>query len=60
MAQGASWRGRLALARAFARPGEPAAGEAAALERMQLAEPRIGERLQRRLVLAALRHRRPS
>jgi len=54
--QGATWRGRLALAKAFLRPGEVAAGEAVALERMQLADPRsVGDRLQRRLVLAALR-----
>jgi len=57
--QGASARGRLALARAFLRPGEPVAGEAAAIERMQLAQPRgIAERLLRRLVLAALRRNR--
>ena len=54
--QGATWRGRLMLAKALARPGEVVAGEAVALERMQLARPRgFGERLQQRLVLAALR-----
>jgi acyl-CoA hydrolase len=56
--QGTNWRGRLALARAFARPGAPVRGEADALGRMGLAAPAtFGERLQRRLVRAALRHR---
>ena len=55
--QGATWRGRLALARAAMRPGQPAGDEAAALERMRLAHPEgIADRLQRRLLLAALRH----
>jgi hypothetical protein len=54
--QGSHWRGRVVLAKALARPGRPVAGEAEALERMQLARPRrIGEHLQRRLLLAALR-----
>jgi len=57
--QGTNWRGRLALAKAFVRPGEPVAGEDAALDRMQLARPRgAGDRLQRRLVLTALRKAR--
>ncbi|MEI7038051.1 acetyl-CoA hydrolase/transferase C-terminal domain-containing protein [Fulvimonas yonginensis] len=56
----ASWRGRLALAGALVRPGRPVAGEAAALDRMHLATPRrLGERLQRRLLLAALRQATP-
>jgi acyl-CoA hydrolase len=59
--QSADWRGRLALARAFVRPGVPVAGEAAALERLQLARPKsLGDRLQHRLVLAALRQARRS
>ena len=59
--QGSHWRGRLALVQAVMRPGEPAAGEAAALERMQLARPEsVAERVLRRLVQAALRRSRTS
>ncbi|KRE90093.1 acetyl-CoA hydrolase [Frateuria sp. Soil773] len=56
----AHWRGRLALVRALLRPGEPAKDEAAALERMGLARPgTFADRLQRRLLQAALRHEPP-
>jgi acyl-CoA hydrolase len=60
--RGATWRGRLAVAKALVqRLDGPTMSEAAALERMQLAEPGgLGERLQRRLVLAALRRSRAS
>jgi len=58
--QGVHWRGRLVLARAMLRPGDPVAGEEAALERMQLAQPKgMRERLQQRLVAAALRRSLP-
>jgi acyl-CoA hydrolase len=50
------WRGKLALLRAVCRPGPVAAGEAEALARMGLtATVTFGDRLQRRLLLAALR-----
>lgn len=55
----AHWRGRLQLLGALLRPGDAADGEQAALARMQLASPsRWSERLQRRLLLAALRRAR--
>ncbi|HTV84084.1 MAG TPA: acetyl-CoA hydrolase/transferase C-terminal domain-containing protein [Dyella sp.] len=53
---GASWRGRWRLLKAFARPGEPTAEEPAALDRMGLqTAAKLGDRLQRRLLQAALR-----
>lgn len=53
----ASWKGRWQLLKAISRPGEPAAGEPAILERMGLDAPSaLGDRLQRRLLQAALRH----
>jgi hypothetical protein len=56
-ANAVSWRGKLRLLRALVRPGEPAAGEDEALARMDLAEARaLADRLQRRLLQAALRH----
>jgi acyl-CoA hydrolase len=49
-------KGRWALLKACLRPGEPVAGEAAALERMGLTDARsLGDRVQRRLLQAALR-----
>ncbi len=51
-----SWKGRWQLLKAVSRPGQPKAEEGAALERMGLAEPvKLGDRLQRRLLQAALR-----
>jgi len=51
-----NWRGKLRLLRAFCRPGEAAPGEAEALARMGLDAPtRMADRLQRRLLQAALR-----
>jgi hypothetical protein len=51
-----SWKGRWRLLKAFSRPGEPRVEEAAALERMGLAEATsLGDRVQRRLLQAALR-----
>ena len=51
-----TWRGRLRLLRAACRPGPVAAGEAEALARMGLHAPgRLAERVQRRLLQAALR-----
>ncbi|GLQ97600.1 acetyl-CoA hydrolase/transferase C-terminal domain-containing protein [Dyella mobilis] len=53
---GASWKGRWQLLKAVLRPGEAGAEEAVALERMGLVQPtRLGDRLQRRLLQAALR-----
>jgi len=50
------WRGKLALLRAVCRPGPVVAGEAEALARMGLTVTvTFGDRLQRRLLLAALR-----
>jgi hypothetical protein len=47
-----------ALLRALLAPGKPVVGEAAALARMGLADPKtLAERLERRLVQAALRHK---
>ncbi|WP_329740578.1 acetyl-CoA hydrolase/transferase C-terminal domain-containing protein [Dyella sp. A6] len=55
-ADSASWRGRLGLLRRLLRPGDAAEGEQAALARMQLQSPvNLSERLQQRLLLAALR-----
>lgn len=52
------WRGRWRLLRAFIRPGSTMLGEAEALARMGLAAPvTLSDRLQRRLLQAALRHR---
>ncbi|MBE1161141.1 acetyl-CoA hydrolase [Dyella sp. 7MK23] len=52
----ANWRGRWHLLKAVLRPGEAGAEEAAALERMGLTDARsLGDRLQRRLLQAALR-----
>jgi len=51
-----NWRGKLRLLRAFCRPGEALPGEAEALARMGLDAPtRMADRLQRRLLQAALR-----
>ncbi|EIL98024.1 acetyl-CoA hydrolase/transferase C-terminal domain-containing protein [Rhodanobacter sp. 115] len=56
-AEGATWRGRYRLLRAVLQRREPAAGEDEALLRMGLQAPAtLGERLQRRLLQAALRH----
>jgi hypothetical protein len=53
-----TWRGKLQLLRAMARPGEARAGEAEALARMGFERAgSLAERLQRRLLQAALRHR---
>jgi hypothetical protein len=53
-----TWRGKLQLLRAMARPGEARAGEAEALARMGFERALSpAERLQRRLLQAALRHR---
>ncbi|RCS30792.1 acetyl-CoA hydrolase [Rhodanobacter denitrificans] len=55
------WRGRWRLLRAVIRPGEAADGEAEALARMGLAGPlRLADRLQRRLLRAALRQVAPA
>ncbi|TAL84833.1 MAG: acetyl-CoA hydrolase [Rhodanobacter sp.] len=55
-----SVRGKLALLGAWLRPGERVGGEDQALRRMGLSEPvTIGDRLLRRLLLAALR-RQPA
>jgi hypothetical protein len=52
-----SWRGRWRLLRALVRPGDAAAGEDAALARMDLDAPKgASGRMQRRLLQAALRH----
>ena len=52
----ASWKGRWRLLKAVLRPGEPKTEEAAVLERMGLTAPTaLGDRLQRRLLQAALR-----
>jgi acyl-CoA hydrolase len=54
-------RGKLRLLRAVCRPGEAVPGEAEALARMDLAAPlRLADRLQRRLLLAALRRVAPA
>ncbi|GLQ45629.1 acetyl-CoA hydrolase [Dyella lipolytica] len=54
----ASWKGRWHLLKAVLRPGETTAEEAVALERMGLVAPkRFGDRLQRRLLQAALRRK---
>ena len=53
-----SWRGRWRLLRALVRPGDAAAGEDAALARMDLDAPKgVSGRMQRRLLQAALRQR---
>lgn len=57
---GASLRGKGRLLQAAWRPGEPAVGEDEALQRMGLADPSgltMKDRIQRRLLIAALRHR---
>lgn len=52
----ANWKGRWQLLKALLRPGEPRIEEAASLERMGLVDAaRLGDRLQRRLLQAALR-----
>jgi acyl-CoA hydrolase len=52
------WRGRWRLLRAFIRPGSAVDGEAEALARMGLAAPvTLSDRLQQRLLQAALRHK---
>jgi acyl-CoA hydrolase len=57
-ASGASWKGRWGLLKAVLRSGEPAAEEPAALERMGLqAATALGDRVQRRLLQAALRRK---
>ncbi len=54
----ASWRGRLELLRAVFNPGTPVPDEYAALARMQLEHPpTLRERVERRLLLAALRRK---
>jgi len=54
---GTHWRGRWQLLRGLCRPGQAAADEDKALARMGLAAPStLIERLQRRLLQAALRH----
>lgn len=56
---GSHWRGRWTLLRAMLRPGEPVAGEEAALTRMALSVPATWKaRFQQRLLQAALRRRR--
>jgi acyl-CoA hydrolase len=51
-----SWRGKLQLLRAAALPGAAPPGEAEALARMGLSQPRtLADRLQRRMLQAALR-----
>jgi acyl-CoA hydrolase len=60
-ASSGNWRGKLRLLRAVCRPGEAVPGEAEALARMDLAAPlRPADRLQRRLLLAALRRVAPA
>ena len=55
-ASSATWQGRWQLLKSLWKPGMATAGEAAALERMQLSSAsRLGDRLQRRLLQAALR-----
>jgi hypothetical protein len=55
---GASWKGRWNLLKAILRSGEPAAEEPAALDRMGLqSATALGDRLQRRLLQAALRRK---
>ena len=55
---GASWKGRWRLLKAILRSDEPAAEEPAALDRMGLqAATQLGDRLQRRLLQAALRRK---
>lgn len=52
----ASWKGKWQVLKAFWQPGAAGTDEAVALERMGLAAPtRLSERLQRRLLQAALR-----
>jgi hypothetical protein len=52
-----TWRGKWRLLRAIARPGEARANEHEALVRMDLEHPlSLADRLQRRLLQAALRH----
>jgi hypothetical protein len=52
-----TWRGKWQLLRATARPGEARANEREALARMDLEHPvSLADRLQRRLLQAALRH----
>jgi acyl-CoA hydrolase len=54
--RGTTWRGKAEILRAVLSPGEPATGEDDALARMTLNQPAsIGDRLQRRLLRAALR-----
>ena len=54
-----NWKGRWQLLKAVLKPGEPGAEEPADLERMGLSAPAsLSERLQRRLLLAALRQKR--
>ena len=55
-ASSATWQGRWQLLKGLWKPGPATAEEAAALERMQLSGAiRLGDRLQRRLLQAALR-----
>jgi acyl-CoA hydrolase len=57
-ASSANWKGRWSLLKALLRPGEPDAGEPAALERMGLVDARsLSDRLQRRLLQTAWRRK---
>ncbi|MFC5741125.1 acetyl-CoA hydrolase/transferase C-terminal domain-containing protein [Dyella tabacisoli] len=57
----ATWRGKWALLRAVVRPGPEVPGEADALQRMGLMQPTtLADRLQRRLLLTALRRAPPD
>jgi hypothetical protein len=56
---GSHWRGRWTLLRAMVRPGEPVAGEEAALTRMALSVPATWKaRFLQRLLQTALRRGR--
>ncbi|MGN6322679.1 MAG: acetyl-CoA hydrolase/transferase C-terminal domain-containing protein [Dyella sp.] len=56
----ANWKGRWKLLKALCRPGEATTEEIVALERMGLSTAtRLGDRLQRRLLQAALRRSSP-
>ncbi|WP_233842945.1 acetyl-CoA hydrolase/transferase C-terminal domain-containing protein [Dyella sp. 2HG41-7] len=55
-ASSTTWKGRWQLFKALWKPGEPTTEEIVALERMGLVSPtKLGDRLQRRLLQAALR-----
>jgi hypothetical protein len=57
----ATWRGKWQLLRAAVNPGAPVYEELAALVRMNLEHPQtLAERIERRLLLAALRRKTSS